>query len=290
MPVSTRETPRRTKKKPATRRSEGRSLEIILPTEPSEPISSLGEATILLYGEKKIGKTSFASKFPNAFFFAFEPGYKGLRIIREPFDDWRKFVSWVDAVVDSDLYETLVIDTVDICYERCFEYVCKREGVKHPSDGGYGKVWDAIKKEFRTQLLKLINSGRGIIFISHAQQKDFLSREGDRYDKLVPSAANAALGFTAGIADLILYYGYFGDDRLVTIAGGSNLEAGQRLEERFWTVKGDRRIHSISMGDSAQEGYDNFLKAFNNEQRTSGRPKAATGLEKVAPMDNRRGR
>lgn len=268
---------------------------VTLSTELSEPIEDFGEAIWSLYGEKKIGKTSLAAMFPSSFFFLFEPGGKGLRIRRNPVPNWLTFKQLIPQFLKSPL-QTAVIDTVDIAYLRCFEKGCQDNGVDHPSEGGYGKVWDYIRTDFAKTMDLLVGSGKGVIFISHADDKQFERRTGGQYTKIVPSMAKAAREYAAGISDIIAYYGYYGDERLLTVSGNETLDAGHRLKYRFWVYDEERteaelyrtleskdqedieraeswiRVHSIPMGSTEQEGYNNILTAWNNRQLESGEP------------------
>lgn len=255
--------------------------DLTLPSGPTEPIDDMGEAVTLLYGEKKIGKTSLCSMFPDAFFMMFEPGGHGLRITQAEIDNWAYFVKYIRLLkADPTKFRTLVVDTVDMAYQRCFSYVCKKMGVEHPSEGQYGNVWSGIEKEFTDQMTALMQLGRGVIFTSHAEVGKFQTRSGEEYNKLVPSMSRQARAFIAGVVDCTMYYGYYGEKRFLTIQGNDALEAGHRLKERFRTVNGER-VHSIAMGNSEEEGYANLLKAFNNQQRDDGNPKTVTGLSEV---------
>jgi hypothetical protein len=264
---------------------------LALATELSTPVESVDQLTWLLYGEKKIGKTSFVSKFPSAHFLMFEPGFKGLRIHYklmgsiETIEAWSNFKQYVDLLcdVESHNFRTVPIDTIDLCYNACLAYVCKREGIDHPQDLGYGKGWKLVEREFCAVINKLAQSGLGIVFISHATEREFQERTGGKFDKIVPSMPNQAKNFISGIADAIVYYGYYGNERLITVRGSDAIESGHRMEENFWVAseakkplddrdKVSGRIHSIPVGNSAQEAYDNFLAAFNNEQQGTGEP------------------
>lgn len=284
---------------------------ISLASQLSEPINSVNQLTWLLYGEKKIGKSSLVSKFPKAHFLMFEPGFKGLRIYYKLMGDintieaWTNFKSYVDMLCDTDSHDflTVPIDTVDLCYKACVTWVCKKEGMTHPQDLPYGKGWSLVEKEFCSVINKLAQSGLGIVFISHATEKEFQERTGGKYDKLVPTMPNQAKNFISGIADAIVYYGYYGNERLITVRGSDAIESGHRMEENFWIAseankpleKRDKiggRVHSIPVGNSAQEAYDNFLAAFNNEQVMTGEPDSnrvvATLSDVPVPMDTKK--
>ena len=297
-----------------------------LPTMKSEPISEIGDMSFLIYGEKKIGKTSLASQFPNALFLAFEKGYSGLSIYVEPMfnkkqrTDWRKFVSFIDLLIKEDHeFRTVVIDTVDEAYSACMEYVCEVEGWTHPSEGPYGKGWKAVEKEFSTQIGRLVNCSKfGTIFLSHAVEKEFLERTGGKYDKIIASMPDQARKLICAVSDCIIFYGYHGEQRLLTVRGSDSVESGSRMGKHFWVKGGlerykelsDKkrklveqgmihseevkdldqemwscRLHSIPAGLDEEEAFYNFKRAFNNEQEDNGKPTIDFGyLEKKAPM------
>lgn len=249
----------------------------LLPEDYSEPIEDVSNAIFLIHGERKIGKTSLASKFPGALSIMFEPGGRGLRLQKIDVTSWKMFTSAVNQVIVSDRFPLVILDTIDKAYEMCLDHVCQEEGVDYPSDGAYGQVWKHIEKEINEQVDKLVKSGRGVMFISHTEVRPIQNRHGVVYDKMMPSAAKAARKIASSIADIIGYYCYVGDDRFLIIQGNETLEAGHRFEERFLTTSGERVV-GIPMGRSAQEAYDNIVKAFNNQQETDGKPETEIRL------------
>ena len=268
--------------KPSTKKSS--QLTISLATEISSPEERLGAYSILLFGEKKIGKTSFSAEFPDAGHFLFEPGGKGLRIRPNPCPDWATFKAYVKQLKSTDIYETVVIDTVDAAYEKCFQYVAKREGFEHPNDANdFGKSWKKIKDEFVLTMDEIIPTGRGMIFISHAEENEFQERTGLTYKKIIPSMPKQVREYLRAFVDIIAYYGYFGKERLVTITGSDSVDAGNRIQEHFITTGGEL-VHSIPMGSSAKEGYENFLKAFRNEQEDTHTPERKAAMLSETPV------
>ena len=264
---------------------------VSLPTELSVPSTSLGDYSILMYGEKKIGKTSLASKFPGAMFLMFEPGGKGLSIYQTPVATWEEFKAYVQLLKADERFQTLVIDTVDIAYERCFDYVCRMQNIEHPSDvNDFGKTWSLITNEFQKTMLELVSAGKGMIFLSHATEKDFASASGLTYNKIVATMPARSRQFITGFVDIICYYGYYGNHRMLTVQGSDAVDSGNRLENNFLVKGGTAKIHSIPMGSSAQEGYNNILKAFANQQEDAYEPDkkdTARLADKVAPPKKR---
>jgi len=242
------------------------AVTLALPEEKSVPREDLGDYTVLLYGEKKIGKTSLAAQFPEALFMMFEPGGKGLSIYQQPITNWSEFKEYVRLLKGTDRFKLVVIDTVDIAYDRCLTWVGKREGFVHPNDANdFGKSWQLVMKEFQSVIYDLIGTGRGVLFTSHSKETEFTEASGAKYNKVVPTMSGQVQKFVTGFVDIIGYYGYYGNERYLTIRGSDAVEAGHRVDGRFMTPDGDR-VSAVPMGDSPQEGYSNILKAFNNEQ------------------------
>jgi hypothetical protein len=237
----------------------------------STPSTKLSEYSLLLFGEKKIGKTSFAAQFPDAMFLMFEPGGKALRIYQALVSDWPTFVAYVDELEESDgRFTTVVLDTVDLAYDRCFSHVCSELGIDHPNDErDYGKTWGVIENEFIKQLSRLLNMVGGTVFLSHDQLREVTHRDGTQYDRLGPSMPKQASRFLEGVVDIWAYYGYWGRERRILIRGDELIGAGCRLEENFRTLSGEPVV-TIPGGASAKEAYQNFTKAFRNKLADDG--------------------
>lgn len=254
--------------------------QLTLSTELSEPSKNLLDYSLMLYGLKKIGKTSMAARFKGAGFFMFEPGGKALRIHQHPVYSWLEFLVYLDLLEEHpEMFPTVVLDTIDVAYTMCFRYVCERDGFTHPADVKYGKGWDAIKNEFNDALYRLCHDlKRSVVFISHAKEIEVESGEmddagfvtgGERINRVIPSVSGAAGEILKAYVDTLAYYGYFGTTRRLVIEGNEYINAGTRCEENFLTPTGER-LASIPMGNSPDEAYANFCKAFANEQTDTG--------------------
>lgn len=251
------------KKKPVRSVSKA-PAEFELATERSEPVTFLGGYSMLLFGRKKIGKTSLASKFKDAYFLMFEPGGKALRLFQSPMTTWLIFEKAVEKLLKNNKFKTIIIDTGDYAYDRCMEQVCKEQGIQHPSDAGWGKGWNAVKQRFSRPINKLLLSGKGVIFISHQKEEEIEERSGKKYHRKTNTLSGQAREALEGIVDIWGNYDYDGKRRVLTILGDDFTDAGNRLEENF-LYKDGNRVRYIDMGNSSQEAYDNLEKAFNNE-------------------------
>jgi len=146
----------------------------------------------------------------------------------------------------------------------CVEYICDKLVIKHLSDEEWGKGWQACKDEFNNEIVKLLKTGKGVIFISHAAEKEIKTRTGDTYHRISPTMSNQARDILEGIVDIWMYYGYENKSRSLWIEGNDHIGAGHRLETRFKYTDGSA-IAEIPMGKNSTEAHANFIKSFNNQ-------------------------
>lgn len=243
--------------------AEAPSTEFTLPKEKSVPCDKLQDYSSLIYGRKKIGKTTLSSMFKKAFFMLCEPGGKALSLFARPVRNWLEFKAYVRLICKSKEFENVVIDTADYSYEYCFDYQCKKMVIDHPSDEAWGKGWKAIKKEYASEINKLLHSGKGVIFISHAREEEIKKRGGETSNRTASTLSGQAKELLEGLVDIWAFYTYEGDQRVLIIQGDDYIDAGHRVEGRFLYSDGTP-IRRIQMGNSKEEAYENFVAAFEN--------------------------
>lgn len=249
---------------------------ISLPTRKTEPSNRLWDYVILLFGLKKIGKTSLCSELGDGFFIPWESGTKALsvycpqdekgnpRALTSDAKGWEEFREYVRLISKDKKFPFVVLDPVDKSFKACTKYVCKKLGIDHPSEGDWGKGYEAVRDEFTEQLDKLFSSGKGVILISHATEKTIKTRTGDSYDLITSTLPNQAREIIEGVVDIWSYYRYEGRQRVLQILGDELIGAGHRIRKHFRYTDG-KRIRNIDMGSSESESAANFLAAFNNQ-------------------------
>jgi len=258
---------------------------VTLPTEKSKPVSTLGGYSILFYGRKKIGKTTLCQHFDDVFFMMFEAGAKKLSVYQRPIKSWNEFRQYVKLIQTTPRFKTIVIDVVDIAYDMCMAYVCQKMNIIHPSEAEWGAGWSAVKKEFMAEMGKLLNSGKGIIFISHMREEEIEERGKRPYKRRTNTMSGQAKEAIEGVVDVWACYDYAGGKRVLTIMGDDFTDVGHRLNEepnpRF--LHTDKTpIRNIDMGKTSKEACQNFLLAFNNQL-----VKETVRNEKVQKVSNR---
>jgi hypothetical protein len=237
--------------------------EFTLSTTLSKPSINIGDYSILFYGSKKIGKTTLAALFPESYFMKFEEGTKALSVYGDPMKSWAIAKKAVRLLKKDKKYKTVVVDTADASYALCFDDTCQEKGWDHPSDEGYGKGWSEIKRRYSRWVTDLLNTGKGVIFISHASNPEVRRRDGSSYNQVQPTMAGQAREILEGIVDIWGYYHYDDGQRVLQIRGDDDVSAGHRLENNFKTPDGED-LKFIYMGATKKEGYKNLIDAFNN--------------------------
>lgn len=262
------------KKKKKVHAVEEETEKFKLPTERSEPDDNLGSYTWLIFGEKKIGKTSLTAMIGKAVHLFTEPGGKALRLYPVVIDNWKKFKKAVRALKKDKTFTTVVVDIVDPLYPMVEDYTCEKLVIDDLADEEWGKGWRDNRKEFERVFGELLNSGKGVIFISHAQEQKVETRDGTEYDRMMPTMHKRMRELVEGSVDIWAYYTYDKRRRVLQILGDDHISAGHRLEGRFLTPDG-RPIRRIDMGTSAKQGWQNVVAAFNNKYE----PKKASDID-----------
>lgn len=245
-----------------------------LPTELSVPVQDLGGYSILLYGEPKVGKTSLCAEFPDNVFLMFEPGARALAVhqveLAEGAEGWKQFKKYLDLLEKDKRFRTVTMDTVDIAAKACLHYVCEEEGFEHPSDEGYGKGWDKVNTEFNLQIRRILKLDKGVIFTSHAAEKDIKTRLGEEYTKIVPTMSNSARAVCEALVDIWIFMRHEkSGERSMQIRGDGHVSAGHRLQGNFFAG-----LDKIPAGKTAKEAYNNLVAAFHNKfTETKHKPK-----------------
>ena len=100
----------------------------LLGIEPHKVSRDLSGYITYIYGEPKTGKTTLATKMPQALLLAFERGYNAIPGIRaQDVSTWgelKQIVRELKKPEVQDVYKSILVDTVDIASALCEKYVC----------------------------------------------------------------------------------------------------------------------------------------------------------------------
>ena len=133
---------------------------------------------VVIYGPEGIGKSTFASRFPDPVFIDTEGSTAELDVSRtkRP-SSWTMILEQIKEIMSTPgLCKTLVIDTIDWAETMCIEHVCQTRGKKGIEDFGYGNGYVYSKEEFG-RFLNLLSDvkdkGINVVLTAHAQLRKF---------------------------------------------------------------------------------------------------------------------
>ena len=226
--------------------------------KPHEVSRDLTGYSVLLYGTPKSGKTTIASRFPKSLVFAFEKGYSAIPgIMAMPINSWREFRSYLsdlDEPETKEMYKTIVIDTADIAYDYCTEYILNQNGASNMKDIAYGAGYNMVMKEFDKCIRRILQMDYGLVLISHSQDVTLKDENDNEYQQMMPTLDKRGRLVCERTCDII------GLTRPVRQEDGSVVtKLFMRETPRF--VAGSRFKYTPDVIDLS---YENLLNAIND--------------------------
>ena len=171
---------------------------------------------IILYGTEGIGKSTFASKFPNPLFSDTEGSTTHLDVAR--FDkptSWPMLMAQAEFVRINKPCTTYVIDTADWAEALAKDYVIAQDGsgkIKSIEDYGYGKGYTMLAEEFGRFLNKLtevVDAGVNVLILAHSTIKKFEQPdELGAYDRYELKLEKKVAPLVKEWADTVLFANY----------------------------------------------------------------------------------
>lgn len=178
----------------------------------------LSAQKIVVYGPEGIGKSTFASGFPNPLFIDTEGSTKALAVRRLPSPtSWAMLLDEVAYVKnDPTVCDTLVIDTIDWAEQWCIEAICAKYKKGGIEDFGYGNGYVYEKEEFAHllhSLEELVGKGVNVVLTAHAQMRKFEQPDEmgayDRWElKLGKKTGSTISPLIKEWADMVLFANY----------------------------------------------------------------------------------
>ena len=104
---------------------------------------------VVIYGPEGIGKSTFASQFPDPVFIDTEGSTNSMDVARLPkASSWQMILQQVDYVrTHPETCRTLVIDTIDWAEAMCIQHICDKHRKNGIEDFGYGNGYVYVKEE-----------------------------------------------------------------------------------------------------------------------------------------------
>ena len=168
----------------------------------------------VLYGPEGIGKSTFASHFPDPVFIDTEGGTKRLNVARLPQPtSWAMLLDEVAEVRKGSVpCGTLVLDTADWAERLCIQAVCARAKVNGIEDFGYGKGYTYVKEEFSKlldALEEVLNAGHNVVVLAHAAITKFEQPDAvGNYDRWSMKTSKQVAPLLREWCDMLLFANY----------------------------------------------------------------------------------
>lgn len=164
---------------------------------------------ILLAGEPKIGKSTFAASAPNAIGILTEDGMSGIDAQAFPLasslDD--VYTAIGTLLNEEHDFQSVYLDSLDWLEPLVNAYVCKQNKWENIEAPGYGKGYIAAAAEWKTLLegLEALRRQRGmaVILICHVKQMRIESPTHEGYDAWVLKLHNRASALVEEWADIV---------------------------------------------------------------------------------------
>lgn len=184
-----------------------------VPGAKRKPRLDITKAKILLYGPPKIGKSTFASQFPGAWFLATEEGLDWLEChpptTISSWDDFLSICAYIEeerpeVFGDGTPIRTIVLDTGELLFKMCHDHMLEVLGVGSMSDLEWGKGWSSLSDEFQRVMTKISRWPYGFIFICHSKEQEIKSKARS-IDRIQPAIMTTGLKIIHTLCDIILY-------------------------------------------------------------------------------------
>ena len=173
---------------------------------------------VVVYGPEGIGKSTFASRFPDPVFIDTEGSTNDMDVARLPRPtSWTMLLEEIDYVKNTPgVCRTLVIDTIDWAEMLCIEHICDKHHKNGIESFGYGNGYVYVKEEFGKFLNKLsdvIEVGVHVVLTAHAQLRKFEQPDEmgayDRWElKLGKKTSSQTSPLVKEWADMLLFCNY----------------------------------------------------------------------------------
>lgn len=221
---------------------------------------------VVLYGVEGIGKSTFASQFPDPLFIDTEDSTLHMDVKR--FDkptSWEMLKQQVEYVKQNKPCQTLVIDTMDWA-----EALAKRhlmaQNKWNDTGNDYGNKYIALEKEMGSllnQLSEVVNVGINVVVTAHAMlRKKEEPDEMGAFDRYELKLEKKSAGIVKEWADMVLFANY--KTTVITDSKTNSKKAtgGQRMmyttHRPAWDAK-----NRMGLADELPFDYSQIVTAFN---------------------------
>jgi hypothetical protein len=227
---------------------------------------SIKPPRFVIYGEPKVGKSTFASGAPDTIFLDLEGGIDALEVAKLRINNTEHFNKALDSLLEQDHdFKTVVIDSADWLERYIHEYICETAKARSITDKSnqttaYGNGYILAKNIFSGYLQKLDKlrnqKGMAIVMIAHSLVRKMEQPDTESYDSYVIKMHEKASSLMTEWADIL------GFARLKTLVNpDGKASSGERmlvLSDTKYATVGNR----YNLPNEIPLKWDEFNKVF----------------------------
>lgn len=192
---------------------------LVLPKNERRQETVITDPDMWIYADSYVGKSTFVDHFDDVLFINTDGNTQNItspyiQIADELVHEgrmtkkvlaWAKFREVIDELEKHEnTFKVIALDLVEDLYEHCRFYVFDQLGIKHESDGGYGKGWDMVRTEFLSQMKRLKSLGYRIIYISKELVTEITYANGMKVSTFKPNIPDKVANVLAGTVTMTL--------------------------------------------------------------------------------------
>ena len=186
-----------------------------------------------VYGPEGVGKTTFASQWPDAVILDIEDGSKYYDMARiDAPRDWERLLATIDEAARMPEIGTLVIDTADAAEALCVSHLLKKHNRGGIEDFGYGKGYTYLAEEFSKLLAALDRvtaEDKNVLVVAHATIRKFEQPdELGAYDRWELKLSKKCAPLVKEWADLLLFANFKADIMVDQSTGKARATGGKK--------------------------------------------------------------
>ena len=220
---------------------------LVLPKNERRQETVITDPDMWIYADSYVGKSTFVDHFDDVLFVNTDGNTQNItspfiqiadELIREgrmtkKVLAWAKFREVIDELEKHEnTFKAIALDLVEDLYEHCRFYVFDRLGIKHESDGGYGKGWDMVRTEFLSQMKRLKSLGYRIIYISKELVTEITYANGMKVSTFKPNIPDKVANVLAGTVTMTLRAYMDERGRFLQLRKNENVFGGGRIDFR----------------------------------------------------------
>lgn len=194
---------------------------------------------VVIYGPEGIGKSTFASQFPEPLFIDTEGSTKKLDVRRmDRPSSWMMMAEQVRYIKSTpNLCKTLIIDTLDWAEMLCMDNLLTKSNMTSIEDFGYGKGYVYLAEEVGKMLNALTelveDYGINVVLLAHAAMRKFEQpNETGSYDRWELKLQKKTSPIVKEWADMVLFANY----KTIVIKDKNNKAKGSGGERIMYTT------------------------------------------------------